>query len=301
MASTISDINLFYKRIFNNIGSGQELINSIDTINLEYLATFYGFSIAVCEWSPIVDLKNYGFKENSTYTILDRNFNKLYTKHTTTGLFGLHDEDKEVLKQKKHGTLLHILFTGSSASICGLFIVVNKNPDQKNIDIAKDTLAKTERLTTRSDTNELFVNLSGFNKGLVKLYYLPTPKPISLNVEQIKLNPTREEYTLEVGRVNVVYPTGNGWYLFEHEYEVETENEELTVNKKLLRIDVESGLGEKRVIRGASGAYFITVNNQTISGTIPRAGDLLNNNSAVAWYEKEERLHLFVNAAYSPT
>jgi hypothetical protein len=301
MAATVTDINLFYKRLFNNIGSGQELINSIDTINLEYLATFYGFSIAVCEWSPIVDLKNYGFKEGSTYTILDRDFNKIYTKHSETGLFGLHEEDKDILKRKKHGSLLHVLFTGSSASICGLFIVVNKNPTQKNIEIASETLAKTERLLTRSNVNELFVNLSGFNKGVVKLYHIPTPKPVNYSIEQIKSNPTREDYILDVGRVNVVYPSSNGWYLFENEYELETESGELTINRDLLRLEVESGLGEKRLIRGVVGAYFIAVNNQTVSGTIPRAGDLLTNNSAVAWYEKEERLHLFVNAVPSHT
>lgn len=297
MVTRTADINLFYKRVFNNIGSGQELINSIGSTNLEYLATFYGFSIAVCEWSPIVNLKTYGFTENSTYTILDRDFNKLYTKHSESGFFGLHAEDKDILKRKKHGSLLHILFTGSSYSTCGLFIVINKNPINKNIDIAKDTLAKTERLLTKSDVNELFVNLSTFNTGLVKLYYLPTPKPVNCTIEQIKSNSTREEYILDVGRVNVVYPTGNGWYLFEHQYEVKTE--EVIVNKELLKLEIQNGLGEKRLTRGASGAYFITLNNQTISGTIPRAGDLLNNNSAVAWYEKEERLHLFVNAAYN--
>lgn len=296
MASTVSDINSFYKRMFDNIGSGQELINSIDTINLEYLATFYGFSIAVCAWNPIVDLKDYGFKEGATYTILDRDFNKLYTKHSEAGFFGLYEEDKDILNRKKHGSLLHVLFTGSFSTTCGLFIVVNKNPTQKNIEIAKDTLAKTERLLIKNDINELFVNLSTYNKGLIRVYYLPTPKPINYSIEQIKNNPTTEDYILEVGRVNVVYPIENGWYLFEHEYETETEDGELTIKKELLRLEVESGLGEKRLIRGITGAYFITLNNQTVSGTIPRAGDLLNSNSAVAWYEKEERLHLFVKA-----
>lgn len=297
MTQTVEDLNLYYRRVFDNIGGGQELINSIDTVNLEYIATFNGFCVVVPEWNPIIDLRVYGFKENSTYTILDRKYKKLYTRHSESGLFGEYEEDRQILKSKENGSLLHILFTGSITSTCGLFIVVNKNPTQKNIEIAKDTLAKTERLLTKSDINELFVDFTVFNKGVVKLYYLPVSKPINYTLEQIKTNPTREEYILDVGRVNVVYPSRNGWYLFEHEYKDEVE--ESKINKKLLKLIVQNGLGEKRLIRGSAGAYFITINNSILSGTIPRAGNLLNNNSGVAWYEKEERLHLFVNAVYN--